>query len=185
MLKKIRRQIKVPKKSPKLEADEFNKLTDLLFEMMKEKHQACAKLLGISTLTWRKWERNPPRQWWWNLVLRAVIKEYLSAVQAKRGLTRQHRLRIRDRLAAIENHEQWAGEIAASASILSSSERHIRLTLGGKGMFFDELRLPANSGGYSDKTLRKAARTLGVVKTQEGYGKSKRSYWRMPTEYDD
>lgn len=119
------------------------------------------------------------------MVLRAVIKEQLAAIQSKRGLTRQHRISIRDRLSQIEGHERWAEDISAAAIELSGSERHLRLTLGGNGMFFDDLMKPANSGGYSDKTLRKAARHLGVVKTQEGYGKHKRSFWRLPTEYDE
>jgi hypothetical protein len=180
-----RRQIKLPKFRPKLDVDEFNKLTDLVFEMMKEKHAACAKLLGISTVTWRKWERNPPRWPYWNLVLRHVIREYLGAMEARRGLTRAHRLRIRDRLAQIERAEELDEEITALAQNLSGAERHLRLTLGGKGMFWDELRLAANSGGYSPKTLRKAARALDVIKTQEGYGKHKRSYWRLPNEFDE
>lgn len=180
-----RRQIKLPKFRPKLDVDEFNQLTDLLFEMMKEKHAACAKLLGISVLTWRKWEQEPPKWPYWNLVLRHVIREYLGAIEARRGLTRSHRLRIRDRLQHIEHAEELDEEITVLAQKLSGAERHIRLTLGGKGMFFDELRLPAHSGGYSPKTLRKAARALGVIMTQEGYGANKRSYWRMPTEYDD
>jgi hypothetical protein len=180
-----RRQVKLPKFRPKLDLDEFNALTDLLFETCKEKHQTCAKLLGISVLTWRKWEQSPPGWPYWNLVLRYVIREYLGAMEARRGLTRSHRLRIRDRLQHIERAEELDGEITAIAQSLSGAQRHIRLTLGGKGMFWDELRLPANCGGYSPRTLRKAARTLEVVMTQEGYGQHKRSYWRMPTEYDD
>lgn len=180
-----RRQIKLPKFRPKLDVDEFNKLTDLLFEACKEKHALCAKLLGISVLTWRKWERNPPRWPYWNIILRYVIREYLGAIEARRGLTRQHRLRIKDRLQQIERAEELDEQIVVLAQNLSGAQRHIRLTLGGKGMFWDELRLPANCGGYSPKTLRKAARALDVIMTQEGYGNKKRSYWRLPTEYDD
>lgn len=185
MQKKIRRQIKVSQFRPKLEVDEFNKLTDLLFECLKEKHAACARLLGISRITWRSWESDPPRWPWWNLVIRHAIKEYLAGVEAKRGLTKTHRRRILERLAQIEQNDEFLDDIALLAQNLSGAELHIRAALGGKGMFWDELRLAANCGGYTERTLRKAARTMGVIKTQEGYGENKRSYWRLPTEYDD
>lgn len=184
-LSKTKRNTHLPKFSPKLDILEFNALTDLLFEACKEKHQTCAKLLGISPITWRKWESNPPRWPWWNLVIRHVIKEYLAAMESRRGITRKHRLRIKERLRLIDRHEDLNEEIVLLATNLSGAQRHIRLTLGGKGMFWDELRKPANSGGYSEPTLRKASRQLGVVKTQEGYGDHKRSYWRLPNEFDD
>lgn len=185
MEKRTRRQIKVSQYRPILEVGEFNALTDLLFECMKEKHSACARLLGVSRVTWKSWERNPPDWPWWNFVIRHAIKEYLSGVEAKRGLTKTHKRRILERLAQIEKHEDFLDDITLLASNLSGAELHLRATLGGKGMFWDDLRKPANSGGYTERTLRKAARTLAVVKTQEGYGNHKRSYWRMPTEFDD
>jgi hypothetical protein len=181
----IRRQIKVSQFRPKLEVDEFNALTDLLFECLKEKHSACARILGISRMTWKSWEKEPPTWPWWNLIIRTAIKEYLAGVEAKRGLTAKHRRRILDRLAQIEQNEDFLDDITMLAANLSGAERHLQMTLGGKGMFWDELRKPANCGGYTERTLRKAARTLQVVKTQEGYGEDKRSYWRLPTEYDD
>jgi hypothetical protein len=87
----------------------FNQLTDLLFEMMKEKHSMRSRLLGISRIHLEKWERNPPRQWWWNLVLRAIIKEYLSAVQARRGSQDPTGCgSVMDLAAKIPQAESWA-----------------------------------------------------------------------------
>jgi hypothetical protein len=185
MEKSARRQIKLPKFDPKLDVDEFNQLTDILFELMKESGSRCARILGISRSTWRKWTTNPPRQWWWNVVLRTVIKHYITALHARRGLTGKHRRTVMDMLAKIPHSDEFMEELAAMAYDLEGATRFLRDTLAGKGMFWDELRKPANSGGYTQQTLRKAARMIGVVKRSEGFGDEKRSYWRLPNEDDD
>lgn len=178
-------RVKLPKFKPRLDVEEFNKLTDLMFEMCKEKHQTCAKLLGISRQTWKRWEKEPPDWPYWNLVIRYVIREYLGAMQARKGLTRKHRHRIMAALQRIENHEELGEEISRIAYNLNGCERHLTQLLATGGMFWDEIRLPANSGGYSERTLRKTARILNLRMSQEGFGPNKRSFWRLPTEYDD
>lgn len=185
MRKSTRRQTKVTTISPKLDVDEFNALTDVLFELLKEKHSACARVLGISRSTWKKWEKTPPDWPWWNLVLRHVIKFYITGLNARRGFTAAHRKSVMELLARVPQGDEFLEEIAALAYDVDGAAHFLRLTLGGKGMFFDELRKPANCGGYSPQTLRRAAKMIGVVKRQEGYGEDKRSYWRLPNEDDD
>lgn len=185
MEKSSRRQIKLPKFDPKLDVDEFNQLTDILYELMKENGAKCARILGISRSTWRKWTANPPRQWWWTVVLRTVIKHYVTALNARRGLTGKHRRRVMEMLSKIPQSEEFMEELAAMAYDLEGCARYLRDTLAGKGMFWDELRKPANCGGYTEQTLRKAARMIGIVKRSEGFGEEKRSYWRLPNEDDD
>lgn len=185
MEKSTRRQIKLPKFEPELDTDEFNKLTDVLYELMKEKGAACARVLGISRSTWRKWTTNPPRQWWWNIVLRAVIKQYITALKSRRGLTGKHRRRVMEALSRIPQADEFMEEIDQMAYNIEGCALYLRDTLGGKGMFWDELRKPANNGGYTEQTLRRAARKLGVVRRSEGFGDDKRSYWRLPNEDDD
>lgn len=185
MERKTRRQTKIQAFSPKLNVEEFNKLTDLLFEMFKENSAACARALGISRLTWKKWEKAPPQWPFWNLVIRHVIKSYLPALAARRGLTRKHQQRIIAQLAELRDADELGEEIGTLAYQLSGAEAHLRKLLLRKGMFWHEIRAVANSGGYTSTTLKKAARGLGVVKTQEGYGDRKRSYWRLPDQDDD
>lgn len=185
MEKSRRRQVKLRPYTLKLDEDEFNSLTDLLFELMKENHSACAKLLGINRVTWRKWEKEAPEWPWWNLVLRHAIKLVLASITARRGLTRSHKRKIQERLNAIPNHSEFEEELGSLAYSWTGCEAHLRAVLAPGGMFWDQIRLPANSGGYSPKTLRVAARSIGVVKTQEGYGENKRSYWRLPDQDDD
>lgn len=88
-------------------------------------------------------------------------------------------------LSRVPESEDLLGEIEAETYNVDGAAHYLRLTLGRSGMFWDELRKPANCGGYSERTLRKAARMIGVVRRQEGYGDSKRSYWRLPNEDDD
>lgn len=85
----------------------------------------------------------------------------------------------------IDKGEDFVEQIGSLAYDVNGAATFLRDTLGGKGMFWDELRLPANCGGYSHSTLRKAAKMIGVVKRSEGFGDDKRSYWRLPNEDDD
>lgn len=184
MERKQRRQTKVQAFTPKLDVEEFNQLTDLLFEVFKENSAACARVLGISRITWKKWEKEPPTWPHWPVVIRFVIKSYLPALAARRGLTRQHQQRIVAQLALIKGGAELGDEIGTLAYELSGAEAHLRKLLRDKGMFWHQIRGPKYCGGYSSNTLRKAARALGIVKTQEGYGEDKRSYWRLPDQDD-
>lgn len=184
MEKSTRRNIKIKLRKPKLDIDEFNALTDVLFELFKENGSKCAFMLDISRSTWTKWTTNPPRQWWWNLVLRDVIKSAIAGLHGRRGFTARHRRKVMEALSRVPQSEEFLGVIEAETYNVDGAANFIRATLGRKGMFWDELRKPANSGGYNERTLRKAARMIGVVKTQEGFGDDKRSYWRLPNEDD-
>ncbi len=179
------RQINTELPTPKLDLDEFNALTDLLYEAVKGNQALCARLLGVNVKTWKRWEKTPPDWPWWNLVLRTIIKEVLAHLQGKRGITKHHRNRTLEALSRIPRAEVFMDEVDKLAYNYTAAEAHLRRMLREKGMFWDKLRLPANSGGYTQKTLRLAAKKLGVVKTQEGYGEHKRSYWRLPDQDDD
>lgn len=185
MKKSTRRQTKVPLLTAVLDIDEFNSLTDLLFELMKENHSKCARLLGISRHTWKKWETDPPTWPWWNLVLRVLIKQYITALRGRKGLTQSHRQRVMETLHKIPNSLEFMEEIDTEAYQLAASSDHLRRLLTPGGMWFDDIIKPANSGGFSEQTLRRAARSIGVVKTQEGFGKKKRMRWRLPDQDDD
>ncbi len=180
-----RRQTKIQKFNPKLDIEEFNQLTDILFELFKENAAGCARALGISRITWKRWEKDPPQWPFWNLVIRHVIKSYLPQLAARRGLTRKHQARIIAQLSALRDGDQLGEEIGTLAYQLSGAEAHLKALLLRKGMFWHEIRTAANCGGYTSQTLRKAARGLGVVKTTEGFGEKKRSYWRLPDQDDD
>lgn len=185
MVKKTQYRSRVKQLALQLNIAEFNALTDVLFELYKENYSACAKLLGISRHTFKRWEKVPPTWPYWNVVLRHVIKHTLAGIIQKRGATAKHKKRILAAFNAIPDSTAFADEINNLAYNNAAAETHLRRLLSPGGMFFDEICKAANSGGFDEKTLRRAARNLQIVKTQEGYGEHKRSFWRLPTEDDE
>lgn len=186
MDKNTRRNIKLNHTVPQLDIDEFNKLTDLLFEAAKENNAYCARLLGVSTITWKKWTNDPPTWPWWNLVLRQAIKHLIANLVAQRRMnTKKHKQRVIQALARIPQSDIMEDSIASLAYDIRGAELHLRNLLARRGMFADEIYKAGNAGGYTPRMLRTAAKKLGVVKQSEGFGEDKRSYWRLPTEEDD
>lgn len=180
------RNIKADIPTPKLDTKEFEALTDLLYEALKGNQSQCARMLGINIRTWKRWEKEPPTWPWWNLVLRNVIREILAHLrQRSGGITRKHLNRIRDSLSMIPEGETLAEQAEMLAYDYTGAQAHLRRLLSRKGMYWDEIRLAANTGGYTQKTLRVAAKQLKIIKTQEGFGENKRSYWRLPDQDDD
>lgn len=180
-----RTQIRINMPTPILNKKEFEALTDLLYELLKGNQMGCARVLGINVRTWKKWEKEPPEWPWWNLVLRSVIIELLANMKEMGGITKHHRNRILEGLTRIKRSDTLIEEAERLSYEYRGAEAHLRRLLRDKGMFIDKIRLAGNSGGYTEKALRVAARRLGIVKTQEGYGENKRSYWRLPTEDDE
>ncbi len=179
----VTRRTTVRIKQIPLDIDEFNKLTDLLFEALKENHSACARVLGVSRMTWKKWEHTPPIWPWWNTVLRIAIKLVLTSM-TKRGATKKHRRRTLEALSQIPHNDELEREIYQTSSDYAAAEVHLKRLLRDKGLFKDEIFTAANMGGYSKKALELGATSLNVIKTIEGYGKARRSYWRLPGEDD-
>lgn len=181
--RRIQRQYRLSDKMPEADLEETAALMDLLFMANKCNNSRCAKLMGISTRTWKKWNQEPPPEWYWPLVLREAIKHTLSSVIAQRRATgKKYQKSILEALSRIPRSEAFAEEIANMAYDIRGAELHLRTLLAKKGMWWSEIRLAANSGGYTRQTLLKAARALKLVKTQSGFGADKDSYWRLPTE---
>lgn len=186
MDKHRRRQRKLQKTTPPCDPKETEALLDLLFEASKENNSFCARLCGVDTRTWKRWTKEPPTEWYWPLVLRHAIKHLLSQMIAqRRATTAKFRRGILEALSKIPQHKDFEVDIAHMAYEARGAELHLRTLLIRGGRWWSEIQLPANNGGYSKQTLQKAARTLGIVKTQEGFGKDKDSFWRLPNEDDD
>jgi hypothetical protein len=182
---KDKKRIKLKQFRPVLNMDEFHALAELLFVALKENNTACAQALGISTKTWLRWNRHPPAWPWWNIVLREAIRQIVSSLEASRASTRKHRNQIIRALTALPSNDTLAEDLGDMAYTRAGAQTHLRNKLLKRGMWKDELFQAANMGGYSPKSLEVAARALEIVKTQEGFGKDKRSFWRLPTEDDD
>lgn len=166
---------------PTLDEDEFNALTDLLYEALDGNNAKCARLLGVSRTTWMKWNKEPPEWPYWNIVLRHILTQILAALQARRGSKLWRKKgHIVQALSRLKHSDEFSEEVSHLAVSYTEAERHLLKILGGGGMYWDKIKLPAHSGGHSPRMLRAAAKQLGVRQTQEGYGEDKRSFWTLP-----
>ena len=181
MEKNKRRNFRPQELTFTLNHEEFYDLTDLLFEVLKENNSACARVLGINQRTWMRWSTVPPTMPHWNMILRYVIKEILKSMVIHRvSHAKKTQRRMLDALAKIPDSTDFTKQIEHEAYNESEAMLHLRTLLQRGGMFWDEIKLPGSSGGYSPQTLRAAAKRLSVVRSQEGFGKAKRSFWRLP-----
>lgn len=182
----LRRQVKIGKALPTANIEETEALIELLYYVTKENGAYCCRLLGISRPTWRKWVKETPTEWYWPIVLRQAIKLTLSSMIAQRRATsKKFQNDVLHQLAKIPNSKEFEDEIANMAYDIRGAQSHLRELLIKKGRWWSEISSAAHAGGYSKATLRKAAKALGVVKTIEGYGEDKDSFWRLPNEDDE
>lgn len=181
-----RRQTKLSKTIPTADPQEVSALLDLLFYATKENNAYCARLCNVNRATWRKWNTQPPTAWYWPHVLRLAIKHTLSSIIAQRRATSiKFQNDVRNQLSKIPHNRDFEAEIANMAYDIRGAEAHLRDLLTPRGRWWSNIKLTANLGGYSKQTIRKAAKKLGVIMTQEGYGDEKDSYWRLPNEDED
>lgn len=180
------RQVKLNKKLPPNNPEETLALMDLLFEATRQNNAHCARLMGINTATWHRWSKDPPKDWYWPIVLREAIKHTLSCIIAQRRATsKKFQRRILEKLSKIPRSSELEEAIAEMAYEHRGAEKHLKILLTPGGMWWSDIQLAANSGGYTKQTLRKAAKALHVVMTQEGFGADKDSFWRLPSPDED
>ena len=178
---KVRRARVTEIPTPQLDTDEFETLYSILFETMKEKHAACARLLGVSVITWRKWNKEPPTWPYWNLVIKHVLTSIIPYLYG-RGMTRTHKHRLINALSNLKRDDPLRDLIQSAAQDQAGAVKHLRKLLMKRGMFSDDIRKPANCGGYTMKSLRAAAKILEVDISYTGYGEHKRSFWELPDD---
>lgn len=166
---------------PPLDLDEFNALTDLLFEATEGNRKAISRLLAIDRRTWDSWIDTPPEWPWWNIVLRHAIKLTLTGMVGRhKSPAAKHRQRIREALSRIPHSQEFEDEIVRQGLEHRGAEKHLYTLLLPGGQFWSYIRLNGNNGGYTERTLRQAARSLNVKMTQRGFGKDKDSWWELP-----
>ncbi len=172
------KRVKLKKdKSLTLNIEDFTHLTDILFESLKCNNARCARALGISTQTWMKWNRTPPKWIHWNTILYLSIVETISSISNTRGYTKIHKDRIINAIGRYREYSKLSQSISEEMFQTTDAAVHLRTLLRAKGMFWDQIRLPRNSGGFSEHTLRRAAKSLNVTQDPQGYGEDKRSFW--------
>ncbi len=168
---------------PPLDLKEFEALTDLLYEAVNGNTSAVARVLGIDRRTYESWIHTPPQWPWWNIVLRMAVKQVMIGIKGRRGSpTIQHVANIRDALNRIPNSTELLDEISSQAWEYRECEIHVRQLLAYGPMNWSEIHKAANSGGFTIRQLRAAAKDLGVIKTREMQGDS---VWSLPEVGED
>jgi len=180
---KIKRRYNQFAALPTLNLEEFEALTDLLYEAVGGNRSAICRILGIDRRTWDKWITEPPTWPWWNVVLRLAIKHMMIGMHGRRGSpAAKHVAYVRDALARIPNNTELVDEITLQAWQFSAAEEHLRKLLAPGPLAWDRIKLVANSGGFTPRQLRLAANSLGIVKDREFGGSS---MWSLPEVGED
>jgi putative DNA primase/helicase len=101
----------------------------------------------------------------------------------------------------IASYVVWGGEMAGSAremlataemadddegGALSDTSEWLKEILTEEGGQLDKqnIMLLAKGAGFSERTIQRARGRLGIVATMSGFGKSKRSIWKLPIEVE-
>lgn len=172
-------------KAPPLDQEEFRTLYNALYAVFGSLRKA-AQALDISYPTYLKWEHKPPTWPYYNMVMEQVLRAKLRGLKIdRRSFTSKQHYRYTQALGQLKQSTQILDELEGQVDHIKEASDYLRQKLIRKGIFFDELIKPAHSGGYSPRSLRRAARKLGVVMDTRGFGTDKRSYWKLPTLQSD
>lgn len=179
------RRINAKFSPPRLRLKTFRELRGVLVMILKT-DAACARALDISRHTWVKWNDEPPTWAYWNEVMITVIRLMLPNLKAqiKRTDTDDDKrlTRIRQRFAEALNDYTELDDVDHDIVEHTGAERHVARLLAKQGMFWDVMILPAHAGGYSPRSLRKAARALGCTFTTQGFGEDKQTFVEWPEQ---
>lgn len=159
----------------------FHQLRTILHGLLGKSDTACAKAMGISRQTWKSWYDNPPSNPWMTHSLYWCCYIHMHQYHGKKGSKRWEQ---RARMARMmqEMHKYFEERIPAIEQIQAydGCEKHLAQLLHKRGMYWHDIRKPANAGGYSPRMLQIAAKRLGVVMTQKGFGEDNESWWEWP-----
>ncbi len=171
--------------TPELDIPEFTLLMEMMRQAFNRHDMHAAKAMGVSYKTWMKWYHSPPSWPYYNVVMIHIITARLRGLNiSRKGFTQDQYWYFRQALAKLKSGTQIQSDIEDAAVQAHGAEEHLRDLLAQRGMYWDQIRLPAHSGGYSPARLQRAAKAVGVIKTQEGFGTDKRSWWELPTRHD-
>ena len=175
---------------PQLDEEEYHLLFDTLLEdVFKMNKAAAARILGVSIPTISRMDKRAPgkgKQWWWNIILRHIVMLYYADMKSSGSKKMKRRAeRIRSRIADAGSVKLMSALEIAEGSNPQAVRFLAALILDQRGqhIYLDELDKPGVRGGYSMRSLRRAAEQLHLVKDQHG----SRMIWRFAdmSEVDD
>jgi putative DNA primase/helicase len=111
-----------------------------------------------------------------------------------------HQAELQEHRGVIASYVVWGDEMAGSAremlataemaddegGALSDTSEWLKEILTEEGGQLDKqnVMLLAKGAGFSERTIQRARGRLGIVATMTGFGKSKRSIWKLPIEVE-
>lgn len=164
----------------------FHDLFDILHETcLGGNWSATARVLDVSIPALKRWNKHPPKQRYWPLVLTHTIRECTR--QLRNSPTKKHRKRAALAAAQLSRHRLGdAAETLQKDEIADDGCARYLLTLineaPGQTISTAELRKAKHSGAYSIRAYRYAAERLCLDKETEGFGADKVTYWSMPRD---
>jgi hypothetical protein len=159
----------------------FHTLRATLHGLLGHSDHRCAEAMGVTAQTWRKWHTTPPKNPWMTHSLYWCCYIHFHGYQGKYKSEKwEQRSQMAKRMQGL--HKYFGEHIPAieTISAYTGSEKHLARLLCKRGMYWHDIKKPANAGGYSPRQLQIAAQRLGVVKTQKGFGEDNESWWEWP-----
>ena len=160
-----------------LDLERFQELRSILIGFTGSL-SAAARALDVSRPSFVRWETEPPKQWYWNEVIIAYLMSQLPELTARAHSSKRKKLdRLKHRLKVIVNSREAAEELQHKDAVHSAAQIHVcRMVTENDGtIYWDTLITAAYSGGYAPPVLRRAAKSMGMKFTTEGFGPEKRT----------
>lgn len=169
---------------PQMDEDQFHALFDILHDGCFEGNwTATSRALQISINTCKRWSREAPKRYWEFHNLHKTVREvhaYMAASKHKKTRKRAEKVLGQLHRAGLQT---IAETIQANTHSDSEALIHLVSTIAWtphREISTEELHLPANSGGFSKRTLRLAAEQIGLTKETKGYGPDKITWYSIP-----
>ena len=166
---------------PPLDEDLFEELFHILHSVLLNSNWAAtSRTLGVSRATAMKWVNSPPKNPWWNFVLRHVIRELTR--QLRMSHIKAHRKRARLALHRLQELPAVSGEPVEVDWDPDESVQEVLIALNeapGQTLTTAELKRITS---LTARQIRAAAIRLCLVREVEGFGEDKVAYYSIPRD---
>lgn len=164
--------------------EHFHTLFDILHDGCFEGNwKATSRALQISEKTARRWATTAPKRAGELHLLHRTIKEIHQWMSG----SKHKKIRKRAEKVLGQLHRHGLEQMAEYMEFNTHSEAEALLHLVSviahtphREISTEELHKVANSGGFSKRTLRRAAEQIGLTKETRGYGEDKITWYIIP-----
>lgn len=168
---------------PEFDERQFHGLLTALYNGVNKNDSMMSRLLGISKVTVTRWFVSAPgkgKQWWWPVVLQFILlRLYEDMRDSAHSKYRERAAEIYKSLKRYgidELTEQFEWNDAQDDGCF----KWLLATMADRptgDIAVEELLLPGNRGGYSKRSIQRAAERLGLIR----YKRKKNWHYRLPS----